>query len=397
MRDKKKPPQPASECMDLATEQLQRLLSQQRTGGDGDDLLSNPELEKLFGSLSKGLDQGIDDGALAPTTEPLTLEALVATLEQPLASPSAPPAKSSPGGGGECHNCGTANPASTRFCGMCGVELGKKNGKPAGNHTRTSLPEPPTLAQISSTTSSTLGFKMAVLAGLILVLAGAVYQQQMWHMPFVAGLISNVRSRWTEPAPAPTPASPEAPVSAQQPEPRQRETVVIRTPNIAVGPSKPSATIIRHGLAEPAQVVSAPLAQEIPVPPLPAAAPAAEPAAPTAQAAAPPAAETLPAPAPERPAPQPPKTSQAVPAVLIFKVSPEYPSLARAARVQGEVVMHATIGVDGTVQQLRLLSGNPLLVNAAMQAVKKWRYRPSTLDGAPVEDEADITLTFKGE
>ena len=59
--------------------------------------------------------------------------------------------------------------------------------------------------------------------------------------------------------------------------------------------------------------------------------------------------------------------------------------------------MHAIIGTDGTIQQLRVISGNPLLVNAAMEAVKKWRYRPYLLGGIPVEGETDITVNFKGE
>jgi protein TonB len=59
--------------------------------------------------------------------------------------------------------------------------------------------------------------------------------------------------------------------------------------------------------------------------------------------------------------------------------------------------MHAIIGTDGSVEQLRLISGNPLLVKAAMEAVKMWRYQPFLLDGKPVEGETDITINFKGE
>lgn len=86
-----------------------------------------------------------------------------------------------------------------------------------------------------------------------------------------------------------------------------------------------------------------------------------------------------------------------IPGELIFSVNPQYPPAARSARVQGSVVMHAIIGTDGSVEQLRLISGNPLLVGAAMEAVRMWRYRPFLLDGKPVEGETDITVNFKGE
>ncbi|MFZ3210773.1 MAG: energy transducer TonB, partial [Terriglobales bacterium] len=97
------------------------------------------------------------------------------------------------------------------------------------------------------------------------------------------------------------------------------------------------------------------------------------------------------------PAPKPAQIPQVTPGVLISRVNPQYPPVARAARVQGAVVMHAVIGTDGTIQQLRIISGNPLLVNAAMEAAKQWRYRPYLLDGKPVEGETDISINFKGE
>jgi protein TonB len=107
----------------------------------------------------------------------------------------------------------------------------------------------------------------------------------------------------------------------------------------------------------------------------------------------PPSVEAASAPA----SPAPIRVAQVSPGVLIYKVNPQYPPAARSARVQGSVVMRATIGTDGTIQQLRVVSGNPLLVNAAMDAVKKWRYRPYLLDGKPVEGETNITINFKGE
>ncbi|MFZ3211425.1 MAG: energy transducer TonB [Terriglobales bacterium] len=68
-----------------------------------------------------------------------------------------------------------------------------------------------------------------------------------------------------------------------------------------------------------------------------------------------------------------------------------------ATRVQGAVVVHAITGTDGTIQQLRAISDDPLRVNATMETVKQWRYRPYLLGGTPVEGKTDISVGFKGE
>ena len=79
---------------------------------------------------------------------------------------------------------------------------------------------------------------------------------------------------------------------------------------------------------------------------------------------------------------------------LINKVEPVYPQLARTARVQGQVVLTAMISKDGTIQDLRVLSGHPLLVQAALDAVRQWRYKPYLLNGEPVEVETTVTVNF---
>ncbi len=79
---------------------------------------------------------------------------------------------------------------------------------------------------------------------------------------------------------------------------------------------------------------------------------------------------------------------------LIRKVQPAYPPLARTARVQGAVVLQAVISKDGTIENLKLLSGHPMLVGAAMEAVRQWRYRPYVLNNEPVEVETQITVNF---
>lgn len=79
---------------------------------------------------------------------------------------------------------------------------------------------------------------------------------------------------------------------------------------------------------------------------------------------------------------------------LISSPKPNYPPLAKSARIQGTVVLEAVISKQGTVENLTVLSGHPLLVQAAMDAVKQWRYRPTLLNGEPVEVITTITVNF---
>ena len=81
-------------------------------------------------------------------------------------------------------------------------------------------------------------------------------------------------------------------------------------------------------------------------------------------------------------------------AKLISQVRPAYPPLALQARIQGNVVLHAVISKDGAVSELQVLSGHPLLVNAAVAAVRQWRYSPTLLSGQAVEVETTITVSF---
>jgi len=79
---------------------------------------------------------------------------------------------------------------------------------------------------------------------------------------------------------------------------------------------------------------------------------------------------------------------------LIYKVLPVYPALARAARIQGAVELQAVISKQGTIENLRALHGHPMLVRAAADAVRQWRYRPYVLNNEPVEVETKITVNF---
>ena len=91
----------------------------------------------------------------------------------------------------------------------------------------------------------------------------------------------------------------------------------------------------------------------------------------------------------------PTRVSQGVQeAKIIRRVMPIYPQLARQARVSGTVELVGVIAKDGTVRQLNVISGHPLLIPAAVDAVKQWTYRPTLLSGEPVEVVAPITVHF---
>lgn len=81
--------------------------------------------------------------------------------------------------------------------------------------------------------------------------------------------------------------------------------------------------------------------------------------------------------------------------MVIHKVQPTYPQMAKIARVQGSVVLAAIIGKDGTIQNLHVVStASPLLNQSAIDAVKQWRYKPYILNGEPVEVDTTVTVTF---
>jgi protein TonB len=101
-------------------------------------------------------------------------------------------------------------------------------------------------------------------------------------------------------------------------------------------------------------------------------------------------------------APPPPKPAQTrirqggnvTAAKLMNKVQPQYPPLARQTRISGTVRLHAIIGKNGAVEQLEVMSGHPLLVQAALDAVRQWKYQATTLNGEPVEVDTTIDVIF---
>jgi protein TonB len=101
-------------------------------------------------------------------------------------------------------------------------------------------------------------------------------------------------------------------------------------------------------------------------------------------------------------APPPPKPTQSrirqggqvQAAKLINKIQPSYPPLARQTRQSGTVRLHAIIAKNGSIQSLDVVSGPPLLQSAALEAVRQWRYQPTTLNGEAVEVETTIDVIF---
>jgi periplasmic protein TonB len=101
------------------------------------------------------------------------------------------------------------------------------------------------------------------------------------------------------------------------------------------------------------------------------------------------------APPPPAPGPTHPiKVSHWAEGNLIYRVQPAYPEIARQVRVQGSVQLRAIISKAGTIENLVVESGHPMLVAAAIKAVRQWRYRPYRLNGEPVEVEAEVTVNF---
>jgi len=82
-------------------------------------------------------------------------------------------------------------------------------------------------------------------------------------------------------------------------------------------------------------------------------------------------------------------------AKIIRRVAPVYPSLARAAHIEGSVVLQAIVGKDGSFVSMQALSGHPLLIRAALESLPQWRYQPTIVNGEAVEVSTTVTVTFR--
>jgi periplasmic protein TonB len=143
-------------------------------------------------------------------------------------------------------------------------------------------------------------------------------------------------------------------------------TVTMLTDTTPPPPVDPNAIGVRHGFGDPqgrGNVLDSILGTGLVVPPPP-------------------------------PAVRHPPTSRMMEGNLLHRVQPDYPTLARQVRVQGQVVLRAIISREGTIENLQVLSGHPMLIPAAVNAVRQWRYRPYVLNGEPVEVETQVTVNF---
>jgi protein TonB len=83
-----------------------------------------------------------------------------------------------------------------------------------------------------------------------------------------------------------------------------------------------------------------------------------------------------------------------MPSEVIFRVAPIYPTEARLRGIDGTVVLTATVTKNGSVSNVRALKGTPSLCNAAMDALKQWRYKPSLMNGVPVDSTVEVVFHF---
>jgi protein TonB len=82
------------------------------------------------------------------------------------------------------------------------------------------------------------------------------------------------------------------------------------------------------------------------------------------------------------------------PAMLIYRVDPVYPALPKQMHQEGRVELHARIASDGSIQSLEVVAGDPMFFQSALEAVRQWRYRPTILNGQPVEIDTHITVIY---
>jgi len=300
------------------------------------------------------------------------------------------------------------------------------------------IPEPPKFAALDAAaeSSASSGGTRKFLLVAIVVLAGAAGYLG-WNR-----LHPNTEALRNQPVPAPrTPAANVAPVQTEPPAPPSAEVTPDSVPTIAVDPSQ--VEITRTPIAQPEQPSSAlssksstakPAAGIAPAPSAKASAETtgqaesdaeepitvkSNPDSGTTSRLAAPESEPVPAPptiamdsgadsktlsgivkesAPTLPAtvPKTIKISQGVSQGLIIKrVQPEYPAMARQIRLQGAVHLEAVIGKDGNIRSVKQISGDPTLGKAAVTAVRQWQYKPYILDGDPVEVQTEITVDFK--
>jgi protein TonB len=183
-------------------------------------------------------------------------------------------------------------------------------------------------------------------------------------------------------------APPIAPIGAAETQPSSRLAVPSSSlPGSALPNRVNESALARAGKAQPIPAASSTSRSQ--PPPSSAATPSGQPSPNTAS----PAAELLPAQVPATVFPR--TTSSIGPGKLIKKVVPIYPAFARQNRISGTVRLRAVVSTEGRIKDIQLVSGEPLLIEAAIQAVRQWVYQPWILDGKPVEVNTNIDVSFK--
>jgi len=195
-----------------------------------------------------------------------------------------------------------------------------------------------------------------------------------------------------------TPTSEEAVASNDLPAPKQKKTAApiassddeapVPITKVAAQASMPSALVVKGGRQT---AVSQPIISEAPTEAAPGALEIAQNSDDNAISGL----VNVPTSVPHA-APQTLKVSQGVSqGLLVKKVAPVYPQQALQMKIQGAVQIMATISKDGNITNQKLLSGDPILARAAMDAVKQWKYQPYYLDSQPVDIQTEITVNFK--
>ena len=277
--------------------------------------------------------------------------------------------------GKTCAGCGAVVPEHVKFCPKCGQPVQAAAPVPSA-FPPAPVPAPPPAAAGAAyapeaaptpaafqppptpprpAKSSNLVMAVAAFIVIAALLGGVFYGYSLW------------RAKQPQPQPAFVTTQQTPPADTPAPPPAQPESL----------PPETAAATPAAATPEPVRAAPHPVAKSEPI-------------------RTPPRPVVTPAPPIERAAPQSVTVSgSAQQAVPIRQVQPVYPPLARQARISGPVRLHVLIGSDGAVRDVTLLSGNPMLAPAAIEAVRQWRYQPTARNGVPTDTITEVVVNFK--
>ncbi len=351
----------------------------------GHEEVQNPDLDRTFDKLVETYRTKRGEKAVVPF--PRSASPLVRDGEE-----------SAEGEGFECSECGHMNPTANQFCGMCGAAQDEATAVTAQR--TLDEPETPGLGADDSKVRHHHHYyhhhhyrnNPYLLLAVVLLLAIIAWQEFREYRRAPLSPAAPTQPAQPRIQPSPSPASLEIkpsptpvlkpPPAAQKPAatgpPVVREEsppVVTRTPGPAsTTADAPPESVFRKFFSSvvPSFV---PPAAVLPKAPVPSSTPAAQPTA-AAQ-------------------PRVRVSQQVSEARVIKRVPPEYPAMAQRSRMTGKVELDAVIDSSGNVQDVVVAQGNPVLADAALKAVKQWKYQPYMLDGKAVEVDTHITVVFR--